>query len=149
MQNAIYLKTGVHPEDQLLLSGGRQMEGHRTLSFYQVKDGATLHLELRQPRRHRDAVPRGTFEEPAMVAELKTRATTIRKSMIKINQLHKAAGGDLQDMTKLVQWMNRKEFCLCQIFTLPPSKLTTMLCMRQGRPRRVLIWGLRIYLMTL
>ncbi|GAX18233.1 hypothetical protein FisN_31Hu014 [Fistulifera solaris] len=126
IQNAIQLKTGVHPEDQLLIVGGRQMEGHRTLGFYQLKDGATLQLELRQPRRHRDSVPRGTFEEPAMVAELKTRATTIRKSMIKINQLHKAAGGDLQDMTKLVQWMNRKEkhaneiiktmgeFCMCQ-----------------------------------
>jgi small subunit ribosomal protein S27Ae len=52
-------------------------------------------------------VPCGIFDDPAMVAELKQHAITIRKSMVQSTELH--ATGDLQSLNQVVRWINTKE----------------------------------------
>jgi hypothetical protein len=72
-------------------------------------------------------VPCGIFDDPAMVAELKEAAATIRKAVAQASELHASAvSSDLLAMNQMVRWINVKEehadriihkvgsYCLCQ-----------------------------------
>jgi small subunit ribosomal protein S27Ae len=52
-------------------------------------------------------VPCGIFDDPAMVAQLKQHAETIRKAMVQSAELH--ATGDLSSLNQVVRWINTKE----------------------------------------
>jgi hypothetical protein len=66
----------------------------------------------------------GIAKFPAMVAELKQHAATIRKAMVASKDMH--AAGDLLSLNQTVRWINTKEdhcskiiaaigeYCLCQ-----------------------------------
>jgi large subunit ribosomal protein L40e/small subunit ribosomal protein S27Ae/ubiquitin C len=124
---AIEKVKGIPICDQQLFIDGDFLDYSVSLRFQDKKDQDCLNLVFTQPfRHHRDAVPPGTFDEPKMVAELKLRATTIRKAIIKINSLYASSGGNLQGASGIFHWMEKKakhaseiirtvsEFCLCQ-----------------------------------
>ena len=71
-------------------------------------------------------VPCGIFDDPAMIAEVKEAATTVRKAMVQSQTLYGTSGNDLQSMNQVVRWITTKEehcdkiirvmgdYCLCQ-----------------------------------
>ena len=72
-------------------------------------------------------VPCGIFDDPAMIAEVKEAATTVRKAMVESQSLYGTSGNsDLQSMNQVVRWITTKEehcdkiirvmgdYCLCQ-----------------------------------
>jgi small subunit ribosomal protein S27Ae len=71
-------------------------------------------------------VPCGIFDDPAMVAQMKEMAASIRKAMAQGVTLHATSGSDILAMNQMVRWINVKEehaskiitmvseYCLCQ-----------------------------------
>jgi len=56
-------------------------------------------------------------DDPAMVAELKQAAATVRKAMVQSKDLHATLASDLLAMNQMVRWINVKEEHCAKIIT--------------------------------
>merc|ERR1712151_1056723 len=123
IKNHIESQSGSSRDQQHLVFGGKQLHDGRTLSDYDVRSQSTLHL-VRTPRGGHCQVPCGIFDDPKLVAEIKEACATIRKAMVKINELSVTLNA--MNINQMTRWVNTKEehcgqiikmvseYCLCQ-----------------------------------
>lgn len=55
-------------------------------------------------------VPCGIFDDPRIVLEVREHCATIRKAMVKINEL--AGDMNAQNFNQMTRWVNTKEECV-------------------------------------
>ena len=63
-------------------------------------------------------MPCGIFDDPAIVAEVRQAAATIRKAMVQINELSAATDNIAQNFNQMTRWVNTKEEHAAKIITL-------------------------------
>ena len=96
---------------------------HASASLVAAAAAASLAIASTTTHNHCQ-VPCGIFDDPAMIAEVKEAATTIRKAIGQSQTLYKKK--DILSMNQLVRWIMTKEehcdkiirimsdYCLCQ-----------------------------------
>lgn len=75
----------------------------------------------------------GIFDDPAMLAQLKQDAATIRKAMVQAKDLHASMGSDLLALNQKTRWiMTKKEHC-SKIITTVGGRILLVPTRSKGR----------------
>mmetsp|Transcript_14985 Transcript_14985/g.42867 ORF Transcript_14985/g.42867 Transcript_14985/m.42867 type:complete len:161 (-) Transcript_14985:242-724(-) len=78
--------------------------------------GAPFLGQTRAPLRYHCQVPCGIFHDDGRISAVLEDASTIRKSVVQAQELHKSAD-KLQDLHQMIRWVNTKEDHATKIMT--------------------------------
>eukprot|EP00406_Dinophysis_acuminata_P010086 CAMPEP_0179225924 /NCGR_PEP_ID=MMETSP0797-20121207/8552_1 /TAXON_ID=47934 /ORGANISM="Dinophysis acuminata, Strain DAEP01" /LENGTH=300 /DNA_ID=CAMNT_0020932943 /DNA_START=13 /DNA_END=914 /DNA_ORIENTATION=- len=118
------------PVDTLSSSSGSSVKGaavtselmFRTLISKPLRlstsaaSGAPFLGQTRAPLRYHCQVPCGIFHDDGRISAVLEDASTIRKSVVQAQELHKSAD-KLQDLHQMIRWVNTKEDHATKIMT--------------------------------